>query len=79
MQGVGYRASFYYAAKRSGVTGWVRNREDGTVEAMIEGSEAAIGAVIAWARRGPDLARVDNVDVSDAAESFSEFSIDDTI
>ncbi len=46
---------------------------------MIEGSENAVKEVIEWARRGPDLARVDAVDVSDAVESFLEFSIDDTV
>jgi acylphosphatase len=79
VQGVGYRASFYYAAKRAGVSGWVRNRRDGTVEAMIHGSEGAVNEVIEWSRRGPDLARVDDVAITDAAETFSDFSIEDTL
>lgn len=79
VQGVGYRASFYYAAKRLGIMGWVRNRRDGTVEAVIQGEPSAIEEMIEWARRGPDLARVDDVTVSEAHESFTDFAIDDTL
>lgn len=58
VQGVGYRDGLRSEALSLGVTGWVRNRRDGTVEAVIQGPAAAIDAVLAWAQRGPPAARV---------------------
>ena len=58
VQGVGYRYSFEREAVRLGVTGWVRNRADSSVEALIQGADAALDALTAWARRGPAGARV---------------------
>lgn len=66
VQGVGYRASLQHEASRRGVSGWVRNRSDGTVEALLQGPQAAVEAVIAWARRGPPGARVEDLDDSAA-------------
>jgi len=66
VQGVGYRASLQSAAQARGLTGWVRNRHDGTVEALLQGPPEAVDAVISWARRGPRAARVTAVDVLDA-------------
>lgn len=66
VQGVSYRASAQAEAERLGLTGWVRNRHDGSVEALVAGSTDAVEAFIGWARRGPPAARVDSVDV-DAA------------
>jgi acylphosphatase len=60
-------------AERLGVTGWVRNRSDGSVEAVVQGSPAAVDAIVAWARRGPELARVTDVQLADAGGSFSSF------
>ena len=63
VQGVGYRDWAMTAARRHGLSGWVRNRTDGAVEALIVGDEAAVGAMIEACRRGPMLARVDEIDV----------------
>ena len=63
VQGVGYRHWAMTAGLRLGITGWVRNRTDGSVEALIVGDDAAIGAMIDACRRGPAGARVDDVDI----------------
>ncbi|WP_334189670.1 acylphosphatase [Noviherbaspirillum sp.] len=65
VQGVSYRASFERRARALGLSGWVRNRLDTSVEALIRGDADAIDTLIGWARRGPPGARVDNVAVSD--------------
>ncbi len=61
VQGVGYRASFAEQARALGLSGWVRNRRDGSVEAAVDGGPQAIEAITTWARRGPPAARVANV------------------
>jgi acylphosphatase len=63
VQGVGYRDWLMHSGRRLGLTGWVRNRSDGAVEALIVGDEAAVGEMINACRRGPPLARVDEIDV----------------
>ena len=63
VQGVGYRDGLRGEALAQGVSGWVRNRRDGTVEAVIQGDAPAVEAVLAWARRGPPAARVTQVAV----------------
>lgn len=68
VQGVGYRASFAGKAVALGLSGWVRNRRNGSVEACVHGEVAAIEAIILWARRGPPAALVRNVTIEDAAE-----------
>ena len=65
VQGVWYRAWTTEAATARGVTGWVRNRRDGSVEALFMGSVAAVDALIAACREGPELARVESVEVTD--------------
>ncbi|MGH8689194.1 MAG: acylphosphatase [Burkholderiales bacterium] len=67
VQGVGFREAMIREAERLGLTGWVRNRARGDVQAVAQGSEAALGALEAWARRGSPAARVDRVDCSPAA------------
>jgi acylphosphatase len=63
VQGVGYRDWAMDTGLRLGLTGWVRNRRDGAVEALIVGEEEAVGQMIDACRRGPPLARVDEIDV----------------
>jgi acylphosphatase len=67
VQGVGYRAWTEDTAILNGLDGWVRNRRDGTVEALFAGSAEAVDGMIAACRRGPESAHVDAVDVHDAA------------
>ncbi|WP_313872847.1 MULTISPECIES: acylphosphatase [Rugamonas] len=67
VQGVGYRASLAEEAVSLGLCGWVRNRRDGSVEACFDGDEAAIDALVRWARRGPPAARVADVCIEDVA------------
>ena len=63
VQGVFYRASAQREAKRLGLTGWVKNRQDSAVEMCVEGEEDELKELIAWAHKGPTAARVDKVDV----------------
>jgi acylphosphatase len=66
VQGVGFRYSMQREATRLGVRGWVRNRRDGSVEALVQGSDGAVAALTAWARHGPAGAKVAEVHVSGA-------------
>jgi acylphosphatase len=66
VQGVGYRAWTEDTAILNGLDGWVRNRRDGSVEAVIAGPKQAVDAMIEACWRGPDSARIDAVDVHDA-------------
>lgn len=66
VQGVGYRASLAREAEALGLRGWVRNRRDGSVEALVEGDPHALEAIIRWARVGPPAAAVSNVTIEDA-------------
>ncbi len=63
VQGVGYRDWAIATGRRLGVTGWVRNRSDGAVEALVVGDDTAVGTMIEACRHGPPLARVDAVDI----------------
>jgi acylphosphatase len=58
VQGVSFRASMREVALRHGVRGWVRNRDDGDVEALVQGGEADVGKLLEWAKVGPPGARV---------------------
>ena len=61
VQGVGFRDALSREAERVGVTGWVRNRADGDVEAVAQGDDAALEHLLAWAGRGPPAARVERI------------------
>jgi acylphosphatase len=77
VQGVAYRAATVDEATRLGVTGWVRNREDGGVEAVVEGERRQVDALVAWCRRGPPAARVEDVAVrwEEHRGEFRDFDI----
>ncbi len=62
VQGVAFRASMRDAAVRQGVRGWVRNRDDGNVEALVQGEEAQVEQLIQWAREGPPGADVTSLE-----------------
>jgi acylphosphatase len=78
VQGVFFRDSCRREAEHLGVTGWVRNAGDGSVEAHFEGPEDAVAALVDWAHDGPRRARVDRVEVHDAtSEHTGEFRVRD--
>lgn len=68
VQGVGYRASFETQARILKLSGWVRNRTDGSVEALLRGEPDALDSIIEWARRGPPSAVVSCVDVAERGD-----------
>ncbi len=74
VQGVSYRWNMVQQAQRLGVSGWVRNRSDGSVEALAAGPAQAVEALLAWARQGPPGARVTEVDVQPAEGAFDGFA-----
>lgn len=73
VQGVGYRWSMVEQAARLCITGWVRNRRDGSVEAMVAGETDAVEQMIEWARRGPASAFVSTVDIHPGEGTFEGF------
>ncbi|MEO8040436.1 MAG: acylphosphatase [Betaproteobacteria bacterium] len=74
VQGVGFRESMITEARRLGVTGWVRNRLDGSVEAAVSGTEDQLEAILAWAHRGPPAGYVLRVNVAPDEGEFRSFS-----
>jgi len=65
VQGVGFRWSLYAQATALGLCGWVRNRRNGSVEALLDGPAEAVESLTDWAWHGPPGARVDDVEVND--------------
>ena len=75
VQGVGFRYHMRRVANEFGITGWVRNRRDGSVEAMVAGAPDAVEKIIAWARRGPGHAVVTTVEIGEGSGSFTAFDM----
>ncbi|MCL4470333.1 MAG: acylphosphatase [Gammaproteobacteria bacterium] len=78
VQGVFFRESMSRKAQELGITGWVRNCRDGTVEAMIQGTPGAVAAMIEWAGIGPASARVERIDIGAGSGDFTDFARLDT-
>lgn len=76
VQGVFFRASTRDEARRLGVTGWIRNTPAGTVEAEVQGDDEAVDAMIAFCRRGPGRARVDDLQVEEIEADDAEQGFD---
>lgn len=77
VQGVFYRQSTMETATGLGLTGWVRNCPDGSVEAIFEGSEQAVDRAVEWCRQGPPAAKVIDIEIiwADATGDFKTFDI----
>ncbi|UCD68616.1 MAG: acylphosphatase [Betaproteobacteria bacterium] len=75
VQGVYFRDSMRQQARQLGVTGWVRNRLDGTVEALVSGEPQAIAKIIEWARHGPATAKVTDVQIEETQGQFDSFDL----
>jgi acylphosphatase len=77
VQGVWFRGTTREEARAGGLGGWVRNRPDGAVEAVFEGSAGAVRRMVSWCHRGPRMAEVRSVDVrwEEPTGEFSRFSI----
>lgn len=72
VQGVFFRASCADRANALGLSGWVRNASDGGVEAVFEGEDAGVESMLAWCRKGPPYAQVDDVEVLEEAPTGAE-------
>jgi acylphosphatase len=77
VQGVGYRWSCQRRAQGLGLVGWVRNLDDGRVEAVLQGTREQVDDMIKWCYRGPSEARVSDIAVAaeDPSEEFRDFGI----
>jgi acylphosphatase len=64
VQGVAFRANTQHQARRLGLTGWVRNCHDGTVEFVVEGAQDSVQQLVTWCQHGPPGARVTHVELS---------------
>ncbi|MCK4388690.1 MAG: acylphosphatase [Desulfobacterales bacterium] len=77
VQGVFFRMETRRAAIQRGVTGWVRNRRDGAVEAVFEGEDPAVRSMVEWCEAGPAIARVSNVSLTwePYTDNFDSFDV----
>jgi acylphosphatase len=71
VQGVGYRMWLSREAQRHGLAGWVRNRRDGSVEALLKGDDESLEEVVELCRNGPRMARIERIERSDAEDDGS--------
>ena len=80
VQGVGFRYALEHEARRLGLAGWVRNRSDGSVEAVAQGEGDAIEALIAWARQGPPARTSERSEITAAEDApYSGFELRPTL
>ncbi len=81
VQGVCFRLETQRAAEKYGVSGWVRNRRDGTVEALFEGDKDQVSSILEWCKKGSPASQVKNVDMSGETYSgeFTDFRITYTV
>ena len=77
VQGVFFRRSAKEEADRLGIFGWIRNADDGSVESLVVGSKDKLDKFVKWCKKGPPLAKVENVEVDwrDSEEDFDHFDI----
>lgn len=73
VQGVGYRYSTYRKAVQLGITGWVRNKSDGSVEAVFEGPREKLEEMLAWCRKGPPGAYVSDIHIQWEEDNVSQY------
>ena len=77
VQGVFFRMETQKTAQKKGVSGWVRNKADGTVEAVFEGDKNSVNSTIDWCKQGPPGSRVDNANVEweNYSGEFTDFNV----
>ena len=75
VQGVFFRDSMRSEAQYLAVSGWVRNRSDGAVEALVQGEPDAVDALVRWAHLGPERARVEQVEIEQGNGNYSNFEV----
>jgi len=77
VQGVCFRHHTCETARAAGVVGWVRNRADGRVEALVQGPQEAVDRMVAWCRQGPPAARVDDLQIEQhpCDEGLKDFEV----
>jgi len=70
-----FRESMRREALNLAIAGWVRNRDDGTVEALVHGAPLVVDAIVRWAHRGPELASVDRIEVAADEGNYTSFEV----
>jgi acylphosphatase len=75
VQGVFFRDSMLQEARRLSIDGWVRNRDDGTVEAALQGEASDVDAIVRWSHHGPQHANVERVEIEPDNGSYKGFKV----